>query len=105
MSTVTSQHKDPQKYKMKVLGIIPCKCRPVSEAVCRDRSVTHCGVLCVREHDTALSQLEHCTFLPWSDASRPADHKTMTLKVTLSLAAGFYYFFTSKGVKLKLGKL
>lgn len=54
MSTVTSQHKDPQKYKIKALGIIPCKCRPVWEAVCRDRSVSLCGVLCVGEHDTTL---------------------------------------------------
>lgn len=35
-SRVTSQHENHQKYKRRVLGIIPCKCRPAWEAVCRN---------------------------------------------------------------------
>lgn len=78
MSAVTSQPKDPQKYEIKVLGIIPGRCRHVWEAVCRVRSVSQCRVWCVR--NTA----QHCCGLSTALSShgvmhlapRPADHKT-----------------------------
>lgn len=88
MSGVTSQHEDPQRYKRKVLGIIPCKCRPVWEV-----HVSHRSVLCVREHHAILSHLQHFTFLPCGGASgmnASWPRKWMTFKVSLSFAVGFY---------------
>lgn len=102
MSRVTSQHKDPQKYKRKVLGIIPCKCRPVWEAVCRNISVRQA------EYRVWVNTVQHHrTFLPCNGAcgtNTSWPQNWMVLKVSLSFAVDFFNP-PSKDTELKLGKL
>lgn len=103
MSRVTCQHKDPQKYKRKVLGIIPCKCRPLWEAVCRNTSVIRCRVLCVWGNTMqCCSQLKHVmVHLAWM----PVDRKTQWHSRWVSRLLLAFIKPPSKGIELKLGKL
>lgn len=112
MSRVTSQHEDHQKYKRKVLGIIPCKCRPVWEAVCRNTCQSQLSTAWGNTHcngysNAVPSQLKHYIFLPCRSAFGMNTNwvqNWMTLKVNFSFTVDFSKP-PSKDIELKLSKL